>query len=113
MFSSLIQNRRIQRKKGESKMIFNLLLHIAGGIFGKNLFTLTARGILTCLLITILVQAIDMVRIYKYHRKRSELSGPEPITLRNKVTLYKFAQWYLLKVIFYGGIMLIVASIAR
>ena len=46
-------------------MIWNLAIHTAAGYFGSGMFTLDSKGITTCLVITALVQGIDMIRIYR------------------------------------------------
>jgi len=98
-------------------MIWNLLIHIIAGILGRNIFTFTLHGILWCLLITAIVQGIDMIRIYNYHKKRIEQASPhvkeEQVRIFRKRTPIIMPQIYILKVLFYGAVTLVVSAIVR
>lgn len=98
-------------------MIWNLLIHIIAGIIGRNIFTIDLDGILWCLLIAIITQAVDMIRPYSYHKKRVDQAIPEVrekqmINFRRRAPII-MPQIYILKVLFYGIVTLAVAGIAR
>jgi len=98
-------------------MIWNLFLHIIAGIVGRHIFTLKASGILWCLLIAAIVQGIDMIRVFKSHKKRIERASPQlrEEQMRNfrKRAPVIMPQIYVGKVLLYGAITLIVSAIAR
>ena len=89
-------------------MIWNLAIHTAAGYFGSSMFTLDSKGLITCLVITALVQGIDMKRIYREISARGIVHevGPQGIRTLN----YKLVQTYIMKILFYGSITLLVAS---
>ena len=89
-------------------MIWNLAIHTAAGYFGSGMFTLDSKGIITCLVITALVQGIDMIRIYREIEDRGIVNevGPQGIG----TLIYKLVQTYIMKILFYGSITLLVAS---
>ena len=98
-------------------MLWNCLLHAGGGVLGSNLFFWTGEGLVICLSITAIVQGIDMFRVYKVTVKRIRM---EPIerqeeamaTFRSRLAVL-FPQFYIAKVVGYGLLTLIVASITR
>ena len=99
-------------------MIWNLLLHIIAGIIGRHIFTLNLRGILWCLLITAMVQGVDMLRLYSYYKKRIEQTTLEHIR-EEKLRIFRkrapvtMPQIYIVKVLFFGFVTLAVAYISR
>lgn len=98
-------------------MLWNTLIHIIAGILGRNIFIINIHGILWCLLVTAVVQGIDMIRVYKYHKKRVELSNPviredHMKNFRKRAPII-MPQIYIVKVIFYGLITLAIATIVR
>ncbi|MBA7647449.1 hypothetical protein ES703_55221 [subsurface metagenome] len=99
-------------------MVWNLLIHIIAGILGRNIFTLNFHGILWCLLIATIVQGIDMIRVYNYHKKRIERTTLVHIR-EEKMRNFKrrapiiMPQIYIVKVLFYGAVTFAVAAIAR
>lgn len=98
-------------------MLWNLGLQIIVGLFGANIFTWTGVGIMTCAVITCLVQGIDMFRIYNTTIKRINQQPPH-IQMEQMKTFKKrmpvtFPQLFVLKVIGYGLVTLLTASIVR
>ncbi len=98
-------------------MLWNLGLHIIAGLFGANIFTWTGVGIMTCAVITCIVQGIDMFRIYHTTIKRINRQPPN-IQMEQMKTFRKrmpitFPQLFVTKVIGYGLVTLATASIVR
>lgn len=98
-------------------MIRNLIIHIIAGILGRNTFTINVDGILWCLLIAMITQAVDMIRVYRYHKNRVEQANPE-VRDEQMITFRKRAPKvmpyiYIMKVLFYGIVTFAVAGIAR
>lgn len=98
-------------------MLWNILIHIIAGILGKNIFTINIYGILWCYLIATIVQGIDMIRVYSYHKKRVEQANPElrEEQMRNfrRRAPVVMLQIYIVKVLLYGTVTLAVAAIVR
>ena len=87
-------------------MIWNLAIHSAAGYFGSNVFTWDSSGLQACLIVTAIVQGIDMFRFIL-----QATSGPmEPQS--QGTLIWKSAQMYVMKILFYGSITLLVASFA-
>ena len=87
-------------------MIWNLSLHTAAGYFLSNVLTWDSSGLQVCLIITAIVQGIDMFRIIL-----EATSGPmQPQS--HGTLIWKSAQIYVMKILFYGSITLLVAKIA-
>jgi hypothetical protein len=98
-------------------MIWNIFLHIGTGIFGANLFYWSKEGIFSCIIIAVLIQGIDIIRVYKYHKNRI-LTAPENIRENQMRVFTKRApfflfQMYLFKVIFYGLVTMFSANIVQ
>ena len=98
-------------------MVLNLLIHIGAGILGKNIFNTSFPGILWCFLFVAIVQGIDMIRVYRYHKKRIDQAIPhlreeQMINFKRRVPII-MPQIYILKVLFYGAVMLAVATIVQ
>jgi len=98
-------------------MLWNHIIHIVAGIFGASIFLWTGDGILLSAIIAALSQATDTIRMYFYH-KNHILSAPEGVReeqMHNfkEGALYKFAQLYIVKVIWYGVVTLITAQLMR
>lgn len=98
-------------------MIWNHLIHIIAGIIGYQIFTWSKSGLLICALITAGVQAIDIFRIYFYHKN---LILASPLTVKEeKMRVFKdrafyiFSQLYIWKVIWYGSVTILAAAITR
>ncbi|ODS32281.1 MAG: hypothetical protein SCARUB_02583 [Candidatus Scalindua rubra] len=98
-------------------MLWNLGIHIIAGLFGANIFTWTGVGIMTCVIITCVVQGIDMFRIYHTTMKRINQQPPDILMEQKKAfrkrMLITFPQLFVMKVIGYGLITLATASIVR
>jgi hypothetical protein len=84
-------------------MIWNLTLHAGAGYFGSNIFTWDESGIKICLIATAIVQGIDMFRFIL-----QATSGPMQPQSQGTL-IWKSAQMYVMKIIFYGAITLLVA----
>lgn len=98
-------------------MIWNILIHVVAGIVGPQLFAWSLQGIVTCAVVSGVIQGVDMRRIYKYHKNRI-LSAPphikdEQLKIFNEGVFYKLSQLYIFKVILYGAITIGVAAITR
>lgn len=98
-------------------MLWNHSLHIVAGVLGANIFLWSGSGVLATLILAVVAQAIDIVRMYFYHRNRI-LAAPEDVRDEQMANfkqgaLYKFAQLYVVKVIWYGLVTLVAAQIMR
>jgi len=98
-------------------MLWNHALHIVAGVFGANIFIWSGAGILISAIVASTTQAIDIGRMYFYHRNRV-LTAPaevreEQIMNFKQGALYKFAQLYVAKVIWYGLVTLVAAHVMR
>ncbi|MBS1258119.1 MAG: hypothetical protein MAG551_01172 [Candidatus Scalindua arabica] len=98
-------------------MIWNIGLHIIAGLFGTKIFVWTVTGILTCVAITCFVQSIDMLRIYRTTMTRINQQPPhikdEQIKAFKQRLPIAFPQLFIMKVIGYGLVTLISASVFR
>lgn len=98
-------------------MLWNIGLHIIAGLVGANIFTWTGVGIMSCVFITCVVQGIDMLRIYRTTIKRINQQPPhiqeEQMKTFRKRMHVTFPQLFVMKVIGYGLITLVTASIVR
>lgn len=98
-------------------MIWNIGLHIIVGLFGTKIFVWTLTGIITCLVITCFVQGIDMLRIYRTTITRINQQSPhiqeEQMRAFKQRLPITFPQLFIMKVIGYGLITLISASVFR
>jgi hypothetical protein len=98
-------------------MIWNHLLHLGIGASVSSLFTWTTSGILAAILITAVVQGIDMFRIRRTILAMT-MANPEPTrseqlqAIRESGTA-KLVQLYILKVVWYTFITLTAAQFAR
>lgn len=98
-------------------MIWNMGLHIIAGLFGTKIFIWTVTGIITCVVITCLVQVIDMLRIYR--KTITRINQQPPHIQEEKMKAFKqrlsiiFPQLFIMKVIGYGLVTLIAASVFR
>ncbi len=98
-------------------MVLNLLIHIGAGILGRNVFNTSFPGILWCFLFVAIVQGIDMIRVYRYHKKRIDQAAPhlreeQMINFRKRAPII-MPQIYVVKVLLYGAVTLVAASIMR
>lgn len=98
-------------------MLWNTGLHIIAGLFGSNIFSWTSQGIIACLVITSLIQGIDMTRLYRTTVKRIN-EQPDHIRDEQMQTFKKrlpitFPQLFIMKVIGYGLVTMASASIMR
>ncbi len=90
-------------------MLWNLFIHIIGGAVGYKIFSFQAPGLFYCLAITIVIQGLDMFRYNFNMRKRAPPFARE--NMKGAVYLYKLAQIYVVKVLFYGLVTLVTSSI--
>ncbi|MBI5789407.1 MAG: hypothetical protein HZA78_11190 [Candidatus Schekmanbacteria bacterium] len=98
-------------------MLWNFIIQFIAGILGANLFIWSGMGLLSCLTMTGVIQAIDMFRIYHITVKRIR-QQPQHIQEQQMATFTQrlfitFPQLYIAKVIGYGLITFIVAYITR
>ena len=98
-------------------MVLNLLIHISAGILGRNIFNINFPRILWCFLFVAIVQGIDMIRVYRYHKKRVDQAIPhlreeQMINFRRRAPII-VPQIYIVKVLFYGAVTLAVAAIVQ
>lgn len=98
-------------------MLWNHGLHIVAGILGVNIFIWSGSGVLASVILVSITQAIDIVRMYFYHRNRI-LAAPAEVREEQMMNfkqgaIYKFAQLYIAKVIWYGLVTLVAAQIMR
>lgn len=94
------------------------MMHIGAGILGRNIFTINLYGILWCFLFIAIVQGIDVIRVYSYHKKtieRTTLVHIREEKMRNfrRRAPIIMPEIYVVKVLFYGAVTLVVATIAR
>ena len=98
-------------------MVLNLLVHISAGILGRNIFNINFPGISWCFLFVAIVQGVDMIRVYRYHKKRVDQATPhlreeQMIKFRRRAPII-MPQIYIVKVLLYGAVTLVAASIMR
>lgn len=95
----------------------NYVIHGIAGLLVSWLFLWTPAGVAASLIFAALTQAIDTARLYLFEKKRI-LQAPEEVRQEllaqfAKGAPLKFAQLYLIKVLWYALITLVVASLAR
>lgn len=98
-------------------MVWNHLLQILAGILANSLFTFSYKGILSAAFVTGMIQLVDTIRIYFYHRNLA-LKSPDYILEKKleifkKGAIYKLSQLFVIKVIWYGFITLLAAALTR
>ncbi len=98
-------------------MLWNLGLHIIAGFFGREIFTWTFEGFMWCIAITALVQGIDMFRLYSATVKRIRQQPPhvqddQMQTFKKRLPI-TFPQLFIAKLVGYGLVTLVTASIVR
>lgn len=98
-------------------MLWSHALHIVVGALGANIFIWSGSGVLMSLVVASITQAIDIVRMYFYHRNRI-LAAPAEVREEQMMNfkqgaLYRFAQLYVAKVIWYGVVTLVAARVMR
>ena len=77
-------------------MIWNLLLQIGVGYFGKNIFLFNAMGLRRCFFLTAILQTISMFAFH-HHIKNTV---PENITRNKGIYFYKLVQLFIFKTLF-------------
>ena len=98
-------------------MVWNHALHLIIGVLGTNIMTWSASGVLVSMTFALISQTINMVRMYIYHRNRIS-AEPEDVRELHMMNfkqraLYKYAQLYVAKVLWYGFVTLVAAQIVR
>lgn len=98
-------------------MLWNLGLHLLTGIFGSQIFTWTFVGIIWCTILTCVVQGVDMFRIYHITVKRIRQQPPhiqdEQMHTFKKRSPITFPQLFVVKLIGYGLVTLVTATVMR
>ncbi|MBI5252077.1 MAG: hypothetical protein HY912_21490 [Desulfomonile tiedjei] len=98
-------------------MIWNHVLQATFGYLACDALQWSRSGILLCALVTSALQGIDTFRFYKGLRNRfaSDFVAVEDgrFAAFQRESLYKFGQLFVFKVLWYGGISMAVATIAR
>jgi hypothetical protein len=104
-------------KRGHEIMIWNHVLQAAFGYLARDALLWSRSGILLCALVTSALQGIDTFRFYKGIRNRfaSDFVAVEDgrFAAFKKDALLKFGQLFVFKVLWYSGISMAVANIAR
>jgi hypothetical protein len=90
-------------------MLWNLLIQIGAGIIGRHLFTFEFNNILSCLILTGIVQLIGTIKFHNFVKRNK----PESISDKRNPYFYKLIQLFLVKLIFYTLITLVSAYISR
>lgn len=99
-------------------MIWNLFIHIIAGIVGYRIFAFQYPGFVYCLVMTVVIQGIDMFRIHCSTKKHILRASPhirdrQLKDLKGSGYFYKLAQIYVAKIVFYGLVILVSSSIMR
>jgi hypothetical protein len=99
-------------------MLLNHIIHIVLGIFVRNIFLWTIKDIIFCLVITSLIQGVDTVRFYLYCKNRLLAEHPDSIAngrfaAFQRSAVFKMSQLFILKILWYSGITMLTAAIAR
>lgn len=93
-------------------MIWNHLLHAGFGLIASGMFPWSFSGVLTSMGFSVIIQGIDMIRLYKFYRVRfSPNKTPERSGLT--VFIYKLSQLYIMKIVWYAAVTLVAASVIR
>ena len=88
-------------------MLWNHAIHLIGGVLGANIITWSVLGVLTSAAFSLFVQGISMIFLHRDFRNRfSDEQIPSKYW-------YKFAQFYVFKVIWYGLVTLLAAHVTR
>lgn len=100
-------------------MIRNIIIHIVLGYFGKTVFDFSINGIIWVLVISLVIQGLDMISYYRKQiklvsRTIDETARQEKIGyIKTKAHRLKIFQLYVIKVLFYGALTLFTAYIFR
>lgn len=94
-------------------MLWNHLLHALAGILFPTLFLWTTDGILAAAAIAVVAQGIDTLRMYSENKAMALRPSMGEHAAAMKIFLYKLAQLFLFKVVWYGLVTLIAASAMR
>jgi len=105
-----------QRGEG-GNVLWNHFIHVLAGVLGASIFLWSSQGTIAAAILAAVVQGIDAVRMYFYH-KRLILQSPsgikeERMKAFEEGAIYKLAQIYIVKVAWYGFVTLLVAAVAR
>lgn len=102
-------------------MLWNHALHLIGGVLGANIMTWSAPGVLTSVAFSSFVQGISMIFLHFDVRNRFSVTSED--VQKNSRQMgsppgsprywYKFAQTYVVKVIWYGLVTLLAAHVMR
>lgn len=98
-------------------MIWNHILQAAFGYFAREALVWSINGVTICILVTSVIQGIDTYRFYLGFRNRfaSDFVALEDgrFAAFQRDALLKFGQLFIFKVMWYGGVSLMVAHLAR
>ena len=99
-------------------MFWNFVVHVVAGILWRNsLFTFDWRGVIMCVLMALVVQGLDMFRIYRQTKER--IDGQPPYLRDSQMATFKkrapiiMPQLYVGKVLFYAAVTFIAAAIVH
>ena len=98
-------------------MLWNHFIHALAGVLGASIFSWSRQGIIAAAILAAVVQGIDTVRMYFYHKRLILQSPPGIQEERMKVfeegAIYKLVQLYVVKAAWYGLVTLLAAAAAR
>ncbi len=98
-------------------MLIEHLIHIGAGLLWANVFFTSGDGIIIAYTLAAITQAIDIIRMYFFHKNIILSQPPDVREKQLKIfydgRFYKFSQVYILKVLWYGSVILITAHFAK
>lgn len=99
-------------------MLLNHLVQAVFGYIARNNLTWTTSGIIICLIFTGVAQALDLKRMNSSIRNHliqthSKAILNEKLEAYDRNAPYKLVQWWIIKVIWYGGVTMVVALLTR
>jgi len=106
-------------KRPKSRMLISHFVHIIAGLLFPNVFVWTGDGIWAVVLLSIITQGIDRIRIYRHYQHEFELIDRiHGIKQGRDVcfemdTLFRHAQALIFKVIWYGSVTMVAARFRR
>lgn len=106
-------------KRPKSRMLISHFIHIIAGLLFPNVFLWTGGAIWAVVLLSLITQGIDRIRIYRHYQSEFELidrihgikQGRDIVFEMG--TLFKHAQALIFKVIWYGLVTMVAAGFRR